>query len=333
MKTDFQKICLIAGMSFVSITTVPAATIHYWRIEETAGTNILDGIGTAHATVSLPDSSPGAGDSGDYGWSSNTPASLLPQTATPDTASLRFPSYLPGILIDPNAPLDIGPSFTIEFFFMLYGQPNIDYPESFMDLDNSAEGVRLRFSYWKMDTGHYAFQLFSSDSGAGGSSMLWLTNFIPTAMQWHHCAFTKYDDQYNLFLDGIPVATGTLDSSSSGSYSFSTNGTHYIAGGFRSYGAWIDEFRISAPAITPSQFLISPWQHNITSISIGDDVVSVSISNIVQGTTTIVERASSLSPPPSWTTAAVIAVMGKTTNWNDTMDTNSMHFYRVKRNE
>ena len=75
---------------------------------------------------------------------------------------------------------------------------------------------------------------------------------------WQHVALIKEDGEYSIYLDGQLLVNNTLSSTLDGPYEFygdPTMGTRTIGGESGTFRGWLDEFRISDEAISPSQFL------------------------------------------------------------------------------
>ena len=75
---------------------------------------------------------------------------------------------------------------------------------------------------------------------------------------WQHVALIKEAGEYSIYLDGQLLVNGTLSSTLDGPYEFygdPTLGTRTIGGESGTFRGWLDEFRISNEALSPSQFL------------------------------------------------------------------------------
>ena len=184
---------------------------------------------------------PGGGDSGGTGWSTNVHSSTVSQTGEANTGSLHFG---PGMVDLSNANiLSLGLEFTVEMFLML------DAPSTFNDIFGLSPVSKLYFTIID-SSGNLYFRMQFQDQ---------IDSLIPaTLLQenvWSHVALVVESTEYSIYVDGQSQYNGSIPANGEGPYWFSGDPTT----GNRTYGdgfsGWLDEFRISDEALSPSQFL------------------------------------------------------------------------------
>jgi hypothetical protein len=224
--------------------------VNYWRLEEGQGVQAADETGVANgALVGFPDTSFGAGDTTDLGWSVNTPGPLVPQTGQANLSSLHFGGV---VSVPPLSVVNWGSSFTVEFFFNLDALPFFDAPLSFLEFRDGDSLLRL--SVWEQDTViGPQFQIVAGDEDAGPDGVFEFTPGLALAAgTWNHFSFVKAGASWAVFLNGVNVDAGAIGS---GAFTFSSTGEYEIGGIFRGFDGYLDEIRISDTALDPSQFL------------------------------------------------------------------------------
>ena len=311
-----MNIKLSASFVLFALACAPlyGETILYYRFEEGSSNSITDDAGLFTAYLDASSTDAGAGDTGAGGWSTNVPNAIIPLTGVTNRGSIHYPGA--EVLIHQESPgIEMGTSFTIEFYFKL------DY----------AYGG----SFFALRPIYFACSESLGDRYVNGQFFDQLPYHIATNIvldQWYHLALVKEPGKYTVFLNGIHHFTDSLPTSTDGPY---TSYDHYryprtIGGTF--YG-WIDEFRISSEALTPDQFLSSPWMPVINSIAHKSGGTELTISNVLLGITTTVEHAYSMSEPLTWHTSATLAIDGAVTNWIAPMQDDSEIYFRVLREE
>ena len=208
--------------------------VSYLRFEENAGT-------TAHDETGLMDGDMLGIWGGSEGWSTDVPVSTIPQTGEANTSSIRFGGGSEYIDLSNYNDLLLGYSFTIEMFIK---------PESPLGsvMFSFSPGAGLGLSLFEEGDGTLSYQV----------SHMGVLDFGPLVElqldEWQHFAYVKEPGEYSIYLDGVQVVHETLASSLDGPYYFpgvGTIGTRTIG----TWHGWIDEFRISDEARSPSQFL------------------------------------------------------------------------------
>jgi hypothetical protein len=208
-----------------------AAALNYWRFEEGNGGYVADEVGGITG---------GLVGNGGWPWSAEVPAATVPLTGAANNGSL----YCGGVWLDITTPqtMALGPEFTIEFFFNAV-EPVIS--STFFGLAN---GSFLDAAL--SDGPDYMLGLYF------GSNLEITSADLVTINEWHHFALTKTPGAFSVFIDGALQGGGSLPSSTDGPYVFGgsavRDGSRNIGNGFSGY---LDEFRISDMALTPSQFL------------------------------------------------------------------------------
>jgi hypothetical protein len=233
------------------IRSANAEVINYWRFEEGSGSFVADSTGLADGILDpyFPTTA-GAGDSGELGWSTNTPFSIVPQTQAANLGSLHFAPG-PGVTLSPTAPMNYGASFTVELFFSLDTIPTYESPNFFLNFFDT--DTQLRLAVWRELGGGVNFQILASTETGGAFFNTPNLSLAPDT--WYHFAFVNDDGDYLVYLDGLPV--GAPVSGGGGEFNFAPNGgfsigTDLFSGGFDGY---MDEIRISNEALDPSEFL------------------------------------------------------------------------------
>ena len=289
-------------------------TILYFRFEEGSGYTITDDAGLVSAYIDASSTDAGAGDTGAGGWSTNVPNAVIPLTGSSNCGAIHYPGA--EIRINRESPgIPMGTSFTIEFYFKLdyaYGGSFFALRPIYYHCSQDPGGRTLGGQFFDTMPYHLA------------------TNILDN--HWYHLALVKTPGQYSVFLDGVHQFTDALPPVTDGPYT-SVDQYRYprtIGGTF--YG-WIDEFRICDEALTPDQFLCTPWKPVLNDISLAAGNITVVLSNVVSGTTTTLERTESMSPPITWYTAATFNVDGTVTNWSESVQGHEKQYYRVRRNE
>jgi hypothetical protein len=214
--------------------TAPADVISYLRFEGNATdeTGLMDGelINFTNPEVE--------------GWSGDVFAPTIPQTGTSNTGSLRFAGGSEFVDLSNNNDVDLGTTFTVEFF-MKPDQPVIYSgilslsPQSTLTLALTESSGDLYFNMEFMDQTPY-----TSATGVETGT-------------WQHVALVKEPGEYSLYLNGTLIANAPVASSGDGPYFFpgtDMTGDRTIS----NWRGWIDELRISDQALTPDQFLIVP---------------------------------------------------------------------------
>jgi hypothetical protein len=235
---------------WVIASPIFADVINYWRLEEGSGSGTADETGLANGTlVGFPDTSAGAGDTSDLGWSTSVPNSTVPLTGESNSGSLHFAQYGGAVSFTPSSDMNYGTDFTVEFSFRLDSLPVFDSPYSFFGFQDSDTGFQL--SLWEMGDGDDQFQLSANGESLSTPSVPLVTD------QWYHFAWVRDvqgtgDNQ--IYIDGGLVASDPA-SQPGDTYVFSPGGSYIFGTTFRGYDGYFDEIRISNVALTPDQFL------------------------------------------------------------------------------
>ena len=216
--------------------------VNYLRFEENAGT-------TAHDETGLLDGDMLGIWGGSEGWSTDVPVSTIPQTGEANNSSIRFGGGSEYIDMSNYNDLLLGYSFTIEMFM----KPD----------ENAAQYGATIFGFGS----DYSDKIFFGIGNDSGQSFFRI-QFMDTQVffdtddirfnDWQHVALIKEAGEYSIYLDGQLLVNNTLSSTLDGPYEFygdPTMGTRTIGGESGTFRGWIDEFRISDEALSPSQFL------------------------------------------------------------------------------
>lgn len=231
----------ILSVVFLGISSSNADTLSYLRFEEGSGYGAYDETGLLDGGVlGFTSVDPGGGDAGGTGWSTNVPSATVPQTGEANNGSLHFG---PGMVDLSNANiLSLGLEFTIELFMKpdmpITASPMFHFsPVSALSFMLGEDFGNLYFSSW-----------FQSASTYDSASLVQID-------EWQHFALVVDSTSYAIYLNGQVQASDSLPTGGEGPYWFSgdpTTGNRTLGDGFR---GWIDEFRISDEALSPSQFL------------------------------------------------------------------------------
>ena len=237
-----NKLCCTLAIVFIGGAVGKADTLSYLRFEKGSGYGAYDETGLMNGEVlGFTSVDPGGGDSGGTGWSTNVHSSTVSQTGEANTGSLHFG---PGMVDLSNANiLSLGLEFTVEMFLML------DAPSTFNDIFGLSPVSKLYFTIID-SSGNLYFRMQFQDQ---------IDSLIPaTLLQenvWSHVALVVESTEYSIYVDGQSQYNGSIPANGEGPYWFSGDPTT----GNRTYGdgfsGWLDEFRISDEALSPSQFL------------------------------------------------------------------------------
>ena len=247
MKLSF---ILLAVVVFARYTI--GGTVSYLRFEENGGSTAYDETGLLDGDLisfTSDQESPGGGDTYGRGWSTDTPYSTIPQTGEANATSMRMNGGSAYIDLSNYNDLLLGYSFTIEMFIKpdenaaLYGASVFGFGSDFSDKVFFSISISSGQSYFTcqfMDTQVY---------------------FLAEEIQfddWQHVALVKEAGEYSVYLDGQLLHNEALSYTLDGPYEFygdPTLGTLTIGGESGTFRGWLDEFRISDEALSPSQFL------------------------------------------------------------------------------
>ena len=239
----------------VFLSGARAATVAYWRFEEGVADTAASGDG------SILDSS-GNGNNGNPVngpvYSSNVPASTIPQTGAADSLSMSFNGIDQSIFIPDYSDLALTQSLTLEAY--------ID-PLSINSISNSptdSEAIVFRgdsrngYDPYKLGISHGDLGFTITDASNDSASVS-----VPfdAVNQWTEVAGTLDDATgvMDLYENGALVATttttirpfATLDSSDDPGLGIG----NVEAADNEYFDGYIDEVRISDAALLPSQFL------------------------------------------------------------------------------
>lgn len=241
-----MKRILIVLAVMISARHVFGNTTSHLRFEENGGSVAHDETGLLDGDlIGFYSTEPGGGDDPGEGWSTDTPNAVVPQTGESNSSSIRM-SGSGYIDLSNYNDLLLGYSFTIEMFMKpddmaaLYGASIFGFGSDSSDKLFFGIGVDAGQSYFRiqfMDTQYYFYT----------EDMLF--------NEWQHVALVVEADEYSVYVDGQLLNN---DNSVGGSYEFygdPTLGTRTIGGESGTFRGWIDEFRISDEALSPSQFL------------------------------------------------------------------------------
>jgi hypothetical protein len=212
-----------------------ADVIHYWRFEEGAGGSTADQVGGMDGTLE------GGGGSIVFPWSSEVPAATVALTGEANNRSFYASS---GYFIDITTPqaMTLGTSFTIEYFYY-------------------AEEIVVASPMFGLGGGDRLYMVMGGSPGnllfrpQFEGNLILLSADLAQLNVWQHFALVRDDDTYRIYIDGALEHEDVLPPDAQGSYVFPgtvETGTRTIGNGFRGY---LDEFRISDTALTPTQFL------------------------------------------------------------------------------
>jgi hypothetical protein len=229
-----------------------------WSFEE--GNNGTGGLGVAPTTGGWVVATPAGGVNGTA--SSSSAVSYVAATAdVPGNVALQLQGYgdpsgwaASYVMFENNAVFNLSEnrSYTIELFVKSAG-PNADGDSTnwILSKDYSNSGSKGWGVYWNESTGKvsatFAGNTITSTTSIGDGA-------------WHHLAITHEADSgtYTLYVD--KSVEGTLENYFAGCVSA---GNLYLGAGFgwqtpRTFAGWVDEFRISEAALSPSQFVPEP---------------------------------------------------------------------------
>lgn len=220
----------------------------YIRFEENGGavaqdeTGLMDGDLISFTSDQML---PGGGDTYGRGWSTDTPYSTIPQTGEANATSLRMNGGSAYIDLSNYNDLLLGYSFTIEMFI----KPEGPLGSVMFGL---SPGAGLGLTLFEEGDGTLSYQV----------SHMGVLDFGPLVElqldEWQHVAYVKRPGEYSIYVDGDLVVNETLAAYLDGPYNFPGTGTigdRTIGGDSGTFRGWIDEFRISDEALSPSQFL------------------------------------------------------------------------------
>jgi hypothetical protein len=220
--------------------------IHYWRFEEGAGFTTADSTGGIAGDL--------LGFNEFTGWSPSVPLDTIPLTGEANNYSLRF--NIGFVDISTPQPLNLGTTFTIEFFY------HAEMPVIVSPFFAFANGATLWALLGESDANLLHAINFQGSMQVSPASLLVLN-------QWQHYALVKEPGKYSIYIDGQIQFSGLLPDGTDGPYDFlgePESGTRTIGEGFRGY---IDEFRISNTALSPSEFLNIPEPGTLGLLALG----------------------------------------------------------------
>lgn len=229
------RIILLAVVAFAHHSL--GGMVSYLRFEENGGT-------IAHDETGLMDGEMLGIWGGSEGWSTDVPVSTIPQTGEANNSSIRFGGGSEYIDLSNYNDLLLGYSFTVEMFI----KPEMPNSSVLFGFSPGASlGLLISESL-----GDYYFNFnFMGDMPYALATGLKID-------EWQHLALVKVPGEYSIYLDGVQVVHESLASSTDGPYDFSGDGTigsRTLGGPTGTWYGWIDEFRISDEALSPSQFL------------------------------------------------------------------------------
>ena len=257
-----MKTPLVAMLILISAGFAHAGTVSYLRFEEGSGYGAYDETGLMNGEVLFGDVSPGGGDTGYSGWSTNVPSATVPQTGGANTGSLHYDAGEYVDLSNANA-LSLGYEFTIELFMKpdmpITASPMFHFsPISALSFMLGEDFGELYFGGW-----------FQTASTYDLASMVQID-------EWQHFALVVDSTSYSIYLNGQVQASDSLPTGGDGPYWFPGNPEEgrSLGDGFR---GWIDEFRISDEALSPSQFLNAsiPEPGTLGLLSLGAILVAI----------------------------------------------------------
>ncbi len=224
---------------------VAATTMGYWRFEEGVADGVVAGSGT------VLDSS-GAGThgsgSGNGRYSSSVPVDPIPQPGAVNTLAMNanssgvvqfssmFPFHRPG-------------DATFEFYLQF--QPRGHQSIFWTRIGNSD---RNRFNLFVNGDSTFGFDYRSASGRLHKLVGQCCTGIAIAASKWTHLAIVRQGNQYDVYRDGLPAATG-IDSNPD--LPTSTGWEFSGRSGFMYTGA-VDEIRWSDRALSPHEFLNAP---------------------------------------------------------------------------
>lgn len=248
----FRHLAFVA--LWLALGPARADIISHLRFEEGSGVYAADETGLMNGALlgGWSNFDPGGGGAGYSGWSTSVPGSTVPLTGAANSGSLYFAGGGEYVNLSNANSVDLGTSFTIELFFR---PEDLSVPNSLFAFSvGSALGVAL-------DDNVFATYLQGTRSTA--------PNDLVVLDQWHHYALVKQPGEYSIYIDSVLQFNGALSSSTDGPYSFfgtDISGDRELGENFHGY---IDEFRISDEALTPSQFLIAPEPGTVALVTLG----------------------------------------------------------------
>jgi len=233
--------------------------ISYLRFEDGSGFYATDATGLLNGTLlNFYDYSAGAGDGGPQGWSTSVASPLVPLTGVDNAGSVHLAGGSAFVnLSNPNH-LDLGESFTIEFYFQV---------------ESGSPGGFLLFGFSPLNSLYGLVNISEGGNLSLGNQFQDSISYVPGSLvavdEWQHYALVKQPGEYSIYIDGRLQHSGTLPAGTDGPYFFfgtDISGDRGIGEGFRGY---LDEFRISDEALTPSQFLIAPEPGTVALVTLG----------------------------------------------------------------
>ena len=245
---------------WLAVGPARADIISYLRFEEGSGVYASDETGLMNGALlgGWSTSDPDGGGAGYSGWSTSVPGSIVPLTGAANSGSLYFAGGGEYVNLSNANSLDLGTSFTIEFYFR---PEDLSVPNGLLSLSPVSS---LGVSMGTTPSGTYAFA-----SSFQGQLSIAPANLV-VLDQWHHYALVKQPGGYSIYIDGQLQYSSSLPSGTDGPYSFfgtDIAGDRELGENFRGY---IDEFRISDAALTPDQFLNAvPESSTLVLISLG----------------------------------------------------------------
>ncbi|MDR0993524.1 MAG: LamG domain-containing protein [Verrucomicrobiota bacterium] len=233
-----KKVCCVLVLVFLGGAVGKAGTLCYLRFEEGSGFGAYDEEGRMNGGVMDFTSVPGGGYTG-RGWSTDVPSATVPLTGQANTGSMHFTDFIDLSTINT---LILGYEFTIELFM----KPEM--PVSVSPMFNFSYGSAL--SFWLgEDSGNLYFGSLLHTASTSDSASLVSLN------EWQHFALVVDSTSYAIYINSQVQASNPLPTGGEGPYQFGTlpvAGTRSLGDGF---SGWMDEFRISDEALSPSQFL------------------------------------------------------------------------------
>jgi len=235
-----MKTHLVTALLLISVGFAHATTLSYLRFEEGSGYGAYDETGLLNGEVLFGDVTPGGGDSGYSGWSTNVPSATVLQTGEVNIGSLHYDAGEYVDLSNANA-LSLGFEFTIELFM----KP--DMPITASPLFGFSPVSGLSYMLSETDDNLFFAGWFQSELVNDSASLVLLN-------EWQHFALVVDSTTYAIYINGQLQDTASIPAGGEGPYWFPGNpeGGRMVGDGFR---GWIDEFRISDEALSPSQFL------------------------------------------------------------------------------
>jgi hypothetical protein len=235
-----KKVCCALVLVVLGGAVGEAGTLSYLRFEEGSGFGAYDETRLLNGGVlDFSDVSAGGGDRSN-GWSTSVPAATVPLTGQPNTGSMHFTGGPAFIDLSNANTLSLGYEFTIELFM----KPEM--PVTASPLFGFSSGLSFMLS--ETDDNLFFAGWFQSKLVNDSASLVSLN-------EWQHFALVVDSTSYAIYINGQVQASNPLPTGGEGPFRFPgvpVSGSRTLGDGFR---GWIDEFRISDEALSPSQFL------------------------------------------------------------------------------